>query len=174
MNNTEQDGEKAFNIHSQISGNETQRRILLSKNISLLKAIKKDNLFKVILGDQDAEFTAYLGQVETMYSRNEVYNYIRIHDKFVDDLKMSFIDICDIPLSRLIELIPVVEEGNVSNLLEQARVLTSQDFRDVVRQIKGLPISDDGHQHKMVQYEICAECGVKHKIGEHDTTKSVS
>lgn len=174
MNNTEQEGEQAFALNKAVTDNEMQRRMLLSKNIAHLKVLKKDNLFRVILGDEKADWSAYLGQIETMYSRNEIYNYMRVHDKFVDDLKLSFVDICDIPLSRLIELIPIVEDGNVDNMLDQARVLTSQDFKDTIRQIKGLPTSDDGHEHKMVTYEICAECGVKHKIGEHDTTKSVS
>lgn len=165
--NTQEEGIQAFELHQLIVENERQRRILLGKNIANLKLMKDSLLFKVILGDNEAEWSAYLGQVETFYSRNEVYNLIRIYNKFVVELGCDFSNICDIPISRLSELVLVVDKHNLEDLLANARVLTSQDFRNSIRGIKGLATIDDGHPHLFVDYKICSVCGERHKKENH-------
>ncbi len=170
MDHTENEGQIAFNIHSQIAENESKRRVLMHENISLLKEMKETKLYRVILGDDTAKWHAYLGQIETMYSRNEVHALLRIRGKYIDYLGLTFNDIAQIPKSRLLALIPVITESNMKELLSQAEVLTNQDFKDVVRGIKGLPTTDDLHEHKFDIYEVCSICGLKHK---HETPESI-
>ncbi len=168
---TEKEGEGAFALHSKIAANENQRRTLLYHNTALLKQMKEQELYKVILGDDTAKWHAYLGQIETMYSRNEVHSLLRIRAKFVDSLGLRFEDIAHIPKSRLVALIPIANETNVQELLGQAGILTNQDFKDVIRAIKGLPTTDDEHEHKFDVYEVCSVCGFKHK--QDEVTKPV-
>lgn len=168
MEQTEQEGINGFNLHQQIAANELMRRRLLGENVRLLQIMKDTKLYKAVLGDENAEWVGYLGQVETFYSRNEIYNLMRIYDKFVTDLGFEYATISDIPKSRLIELLPVVNMENVERLLQDARVLTSRDFTDVVRQLKGLPTTDTC-THTFTEYEICSICGEKHKKENHGT-----
>lgn len=162
----EQEGQQGFNLNARIASNELQRRKLLGENIGLLKEMKDYGLFKAVLGDEQAEWVAYLGQIEVFYSRNEVYNLMRIYDKFVDDLGYEFDSICDVPVSRLVELLSVVDRHNVEDLLENARILTSRDFNDIVRSIKGLPTTDSEHEHDYKKLEQCRICGERHEIKE--------
>lgn len=167
----EQQGENAFNLHQRIAANELLRRRLMGQNIGLLKQIKSQGLYKVVLGDEKADWTAYLGQIETFYTRNDVYNLFRIYDKFVIDLGFEYETISDIPKSRLIDLLPVVNENNVEELLSQARTLTSRDFTDNIREMKGLKTTDQC-EHNYKKMEICSHCGEKHQLNESE--KSIS
>jgi len=164
--NEEKEGQEAFNIHRQIIENEAQRRKLLSLNVRLLKEVKDRQLYKTILGDKEADWVAYLGDIEIFYSRNEVYNLMRIYDKFIIDLDLNYATIADIPRSRLVELLPIVTKENVEDWLSCARNLTSRDFTNNIREEKGLPTTDDGHEHDYTEYEICKMCGEKHELSK--------
>jgi hypothetical protein len=166
MIHTEQDAEKAFNIHKEIEKNELERRNLLAKNVELISQMKNEELYKIILGDDKSQWAGYLGQIEVMYSRNDVYNMIRIQQKYCNELGITFIEIADIPKSRLLSLIPIVTKENLQDWLSKARVLTNADFNIELRQTKGLPTSETC-EHKMEDYEICSECGLKHRKDEH-------
>lgn len=170
MNFTEQEGENGFNLHQQIAANELLRRRLLGNNIKLLSIMKDKKLYKAVLGDEKAEWIAYLGQVETFYSRNEIYNLMRVYDKFVVDLGYEYATISDIPISRLIALLPIINDDRLKEeLLEQARMLTSRDFNDVIRAYKGLPTTNEcTHEYK--KFESCKHCGERHELKECDET----
>lgn len=170
MDTSEQQGIDGFNLHSRIAANELMRRRLMGENIRLLSMMKDKELYKAVLGDDKAEWVAYLGQVETFYSRNTVYNLMRVYDKFVIDLGYDFETISDIPLSRLTALLVVINNENMTDLLDKARVLTSRDFNDEIREIKGLPVSTDC-KHDYKQLEVCKHCGEKHELKHNEIAK---
>ena len=126
-------------------------------------------LYKAVLGDENAPWSAFLGQVEIFYSRSRVNTLLRIYRKFTKELGMTPDDYFDVPLSRLEALLPVVEANNRQEWVDKARVLLRKDFDIELRQAKGLPFEDDDHEHDMVQYEICSRCGLKTK---HDHAQS--
>lgn len=163
MNTSEQQGELAFKVHSQIAKNELARRNFLGDNINLLQIMKDKELYKAVLGDDKAEWVQYLGQIETFYSRNTIYNLMRIYDKFVKDLGYKYEEISDIPKSRLSALLSVVDKNNVQDLLEKARILTSRDFSDDIKQIKGIPTTDTC-KHDYKRLEVCRHCGERHEL----------
>ncbi len=160
----EKQGELAFKINKQIADNELRRRQLFANNIILLKEIKENDLYKTITGE-DSEWVAYLGQIETFYSRSEVYNWFRIHDKFVTELGYSFESICDIPVSRLLDIISIATKDSIEHLLDNARILTGRDFKDTIREYKGLSTTDTC-EHDYKQIEICKICGEKHEANK--------
>ena len=163
---TEQDGLNGFTLDQHIKANELLRRRKLGENILLLKIMKDKQLYKAVLGDENAEWAGYLGEVEVFYSRNEIYTLMRIYDKFVTDLGLEYANISDIPKSRLVEMLSVVNADNMEDLLSKARLLTSRDFTDEIRQMKGLPTTDTC-THTFTEYEICSICGEKHKKENH-------
>jgi hypothetical protein len=160
---TAQDGENAFSYDMKIKANEQKRRELAAENAMLLSTMKKHNLYKAILGDENAEWSGYLGQIEVMYSRNDVYNMIRIYDKFTNELNIKYESICDIPKSRLLDIISIVDASNVVEWCDKARVLINQDWAFEVRNAKGLK-TEDTCTHTFCSYEVCKDCGLKHKL----------
>ena len=165
MNEEEKQGEEGFKLHQKIVHNESLRRQLLGNNIELLREMKDKELYKSVLGDTTTEWVAYLGQVETMYSRNSVYNYFRVYDKFVKEIGLTFEFISQVPISRLVEMLPVITKENSDDLISKALILTSRDFTDEIRQLKGLPTTDEcTHQYK--EYEICKVCGERHELSK--------
>lgn len=164
---TEQEGQQAFEQYKEIQANEAIRRQLYAENIEILGKMRESGSYKVIQGDETTTWAGFLGLVDIMYSRNEVHNMLRVKYKFIDQLHLTYEEILDIPISRLIHLIPVVTQENVQTLVDQAKVLTNQDFQDEIRKLKGLPTTDDEHEHKFTQYAICSVCGLKHKQDEN-------
>lgn len=161
----EVDGTIANELHQKVAQNEEMRRALLMENMQMLSQLKTKNLYRAILGDERAPWSAYLGQLEVFYSRNEVNNYIRIYDKFINELGVDKNRIYKITRSRLFDLIPIINRENVDELLSMAEVLLSQDWVNEMRIRRG-KTSIDECPHSFVEYEICQECGSKHKKSE--------
>lgn len=159
---TETDGIIAFELHRKIALNEEVRRKLLMENMAALAQIKNKSLYKAILGDDHAPWSAYLGQLEIFYSRNETANYIRIYEKFIVELKIPQNEIFDVTRSRLFDMLPIVDASNVEELLSMAKIHSTEDWVNEMRVRRGKTSIDDC-PHKMEEYEICKDCGTKHK-----------
>lgn len=162
----ENKGDIAFSFHKKIIDNEKKRRELFAENASILSMMLEQEHYKAILGDINADWAAYLGQIEVFYSRNEVNNIINIHNKFVKELHILPAEFSDIPRSRLVDIIPFVNNSNYEDWFAKARVLTGRDWNIEVRKEKGLLTEEDEHDHEMQTYNICKKCGAKHKIDE--------
>ena len=158
----------AFSFHKKIIDNEKKRRELFAENASLLSLMHDKEYFKQILGDEEADWAAYLGEIDVFYSRNEVHNIIRIHRKFVKELHIPAPEFSDIPLSRLIDMIPIVTPSNYKDWFAKARVLTGRDWRIEIRKAKGLVTEEDEHEHDMQTYRICKTCGAKHRVEDEE------
>lgn len=168
----EQKGEKAWALHTQVIKNEQMRRALLIENMKNIHELHLDKLYTVIIGDEDAPWSAYLANNDIFYSASQVYTYDKIYGKFVKELNIDIDKLIDIPHSKLSNLISVVTKENVDDWLSKAESLTTQDFEDELRKAKG-KISYLDCPHKYVPYSICSSCGFRHK-GEHtDDTKDV-
>jgi hypothetical protein len=156
------EGEYAWYLHNQIVENEKQRRKLLVESIKYLLEIKESGLFKAILGDERASWSAYLTQNDTFGSRNVIAYYIRIYDTFVKKWGLDTESFMDIPYSKLYLIVQIATKENIFDWLEKARNLTTQDFEDELRIAKGKKSYLDC-QHRFDEYEICSECGFRHK-----------
>lgn len=158
----EEQGIKANELHQKVAQNEEMRRALLMENMQMLSELKTKELYRAILGDERAPWSAYLGQLEVFYTRNEVNNYIRIYDKFINELGVDKNRIYKITRSRLFDLLPIINKENVEELLSMAEVFTSQDWKNEMRTRRG-KISIDDCKHSFESFEACADCGFKCK-----------
>lgn len=158
----EENSKEAFELHSKIINNELVRRALLMDNMQALSKIKQGNLYRTILGDEKAPWAAYLGLTDVHYTRNEVNNYIRIYDKFINELTIDPVIVLGITRSRLFDMLPIVDSSNVYELLEMARVYTTQDWSNEMRIRRG-KTSVDECPHTFEEFNICHECGFKHR-----------
>lgn len=167
----EHTGEHAFKLHESIVQNGRIRRGLLYTVAADLKEMKDSGLYKSILGDDKADFKAYLSQIEVYYSRAKIHTLLRIFTRFTEVLNVYPIEYDDIPQSRLIDILPIVTKENYKEWLSKARVLLSKDWKIEVRTAKGQMTEEDDHTHDFETYERCKICGGKntnHGISQHE------
>lgn len=167
---TEQEGKEAWKLNEMVIENEKKRRQLLFDNMKYLAELHNTGLFRAVLGDGEAPWSAYLGQHEVFYSRSQVYNYVKIYNKFIKELKLDSQLLVNIPYSLLYSLIRVVNENNVIEWLDKAKSLTTQDFRDELRIAEGKESYNDCKHKDIKLYSICPTCGYRH-LGEHQNNE---
>lgn len=171
--------EEAFSTHRQIEANEKMRRQLLVDNAALLVDMLDKEYYKDILGDEDAPWAGYLGQLEVYYSRFQVDAYVRVYKKLTLKLGIPSKVWADIPITRLADCLKLVDETNYEDWFTNALILTAKDWNIKVREAKGLVTEEtEGHEHDMIEYDICKQCGLKQKhrhdsdtITEGDTSR---
>ncbi len=162
----ENKGTEAWNLHNKIKQNEMNRRLLMLDSMEALHTLHSKKLYRAVLGDEDAPWTAYLGQHDTYYSASQVYTLDKIYQKFIVELKVNPKNILEIPTTKLSNLVPIVTMDNVVEWLTKAETLTNFDFQDEIRKSKGKKSYLDC-THQFTPYQICSSCGFRHK-GEHN------
>lgn len=154
--------QELFNLSQEVKIAEYHRRKLFLILGERFYQIKKDKLYKKILGET-ASWSEFLAQPEIMLSRNEVYNLVRVHKKYVIEHGLQIDELSQIPLSRLLEMIPVIKSKfDIEDWFFRAKTLSPSDFTKELRIMKGLPIEDEC-EHKFINYKICNHCGEKQK-----------
>jgi hypothetical protein len=162
----EERGEKGFKLHKLIEENEKKRRALLLENVLYLNEILTDQLYKEILGDEEAEWVAYLAQLQVYYTRSEVIRWIRIKRKLVDEFGLDASILVEVPITRLENICGVaVDKAQAEQLIGVAKVQLGKDWKDTIAALKGKPTMEEC-QHLFNQFEICKTCGFRHKLGE--------
>jgi hypothetical protein len=159
---TSESGDKAWALHNGIVENEMKRRGLLLDSMKLIHELHNSGLYRAVLGDEDAPWSAYLSQHEVFYSASKVYTMDKVYQKFVKELEVSTDKISDIPVTKLSQLLKIVTKENVDEWIIKARELTTHDFEDEVRVAMGKE-SYLTCPHNFANYEICAKCGFRHR-----------
>ncbi len=162
--NEQERGEKAFGINKKITENELKRRELFAENVGYLGIVQEEELYKDILGDPEAEWVAYLSQLDVYYTRSEINKWLRVKHKISHEFGLDFNSLLDIPITRLDKIASYAKDKvDAEGLLAKARVYTSREWKDEINLRTGKATSDDGHRHEFVDYKICAKCGNKQK-----------
>lgn len=160
--------EQTFDIHTAISRNEKERRLLMYVNAKLLSHMERTKEYQTILGDPNGTWKQYLAQIEVFYPRSTVHKMIRVYRKLTESLKLSENAYDDIPLSRLFQILPVIEATNADEWLEKARTLITSDWTIEVRAAKGLTTIEDEHEHDFKTIKVCEVCGAKEHEHEEE------
>lgn len=165
---TEQErGQKAFDLHNLIVNNEEARRKLLAKNAVLLAEMFEKEYYKDFLGDKNAEWAGYLGQIQLFYSRNQVYNYLRVYNKLTKGLDIDPEVWVEVPITRLMDVLPIIDARNYEDWFVKGLTLTTEDWNIETRKAKGLLTQEDEEEHDDRVFKICRRCGRKELIHEH-------
>lgn len=165
MNYEQQIGEEAFALHQEILEMEKASRAVTLKIMEALIQMQESKGFKAVLGDQEAEWSAYLADVGVFYSRSRVRRWKRIFDLCnLFDLNKEMIFMT--PESRLEQvalLTPKIlnTEKKVKEALSYAAILLPRDWKNELAKYRGLPTPDDC-KHSFKEYEVCTDCGEKH------------
>jgi hypothetical protein len=74
---------------------------------------------------------AYLAEPHRDIKRRQFFRLVELHREFVIERGVSPLVLAEIDVSRMIELLPAIRDGNVSvdELLETARTCTSRELR---------------------------------------------
>ncbi|HOE15458.1 MAG TPA: hypothetical protein PLH82_02125 [Candidatus Paceibacterota bacterium] len=159
--------DEAFNRHQRIAEREKIRRELLIENMRDLLQQFGTQGYKVILGDEDSEWTAYLSEVEVFYPRTRIDRWRKILSVLVNSYHiepLSFIDIPEIRLEAVSKLSKNKDEA--LEWLSRARTAVPLDWRNHIAEHYGKPTSEEC-QHDFQRFEICRICGKKHVLGDN-------
>jgi len=166
MPTIEQKGEKAFEMVSEVMANEAQRRELFLRNMQILKIVEDEQLYKAYLGDPDADFKALLADPKIYYPRTKVLAGLKILDILLAKFHLGTIkDVIAAPLERLGEIVKYAkDEVDAQELFEKAEILSSGDWKTIIKERQGKPAPDDGHQHDDEKVCVCKKCGRRKKV----------
>lgn len=154
-------GKIAWELHQEIIKNETNRRELMAKNAELLSKIYDHSYYHELLGDENAQWSGYLGEIQIFYSRSKVHNLVTIYKRLTEKLGIIAELWAQIPTSRLIDILPFVTKESAEEWFTKALTLTGRDWLIETRKAKGLITLEDEHKHKFTTYEMCSICGMK-------------
>lgn len=146
------------------------RRDLIARNAVLLEKMQADELYKDILGDPDGQWAGYLSDLEIFYTRSRVHQLTTLYKRLTLKLRIPEGAWAQVPLTRLMDALPVIDANNWDEWFSKAITLTTRDWNIELRQAKGLTSEVDEHEHDDVDYKICTRCGRKEKH-THDTQK---
>jgi len=141
----------------------------MAENAKLLDEMHNEKYYKDILGDPDGEWAGYLGSLDVFYTRSKVHQLRTAYQRLTIKLGIPQGAWAQVPLTRLIDALPVIDGTNYVDWFTKAVTLTTRDWNAELRGAKGLPVEDDGHEHSDKLYEICTVCGRKEPHHEHDS-----
>jgi hypothetical protein len=159
---TEIKANEAFATHQRIVEREKKMRELKIENIADYDSLYKTQGYRVVLGDEEGEWTHYLAQLEIYRSRGEIHALVKMKEKLSDEWDFKLDEIIDIPLGRLGTIAMIAaDKTQAADLITLARGATTKDWSEEINKLKGKPIPEDGHKHDNVTYRICKICGNK-------------
>lgn len=159
----EEASKQAFELYKSIQDIEYSRRLNYLKIANYFLTLQETTWYKFILGDDNATWATFLAQPEILYSRNQIYEMGRVYKHFVVNLGIAIQDLGKVDFQRLIKMIPHTDKNNIEEWLKKGELLSPQDFKNEIREIKGILTTEDCKHQDKHQYDICVSCGFKQK-----------
>lgn len=140
-----------------------------------LKKIKEDKLYRY-LGADSPEYESFEGYVNAPtinMDLRKAYYLIQIWSIFCEKYKYKPEELSGIYWTALRAILPVVNEDNVSEMIEKAKTLTRTHLEQEVKQLKaGLVSMEDlekhSHEWKHIEYYRCRVCSEKSIVKPKD------
>lgn len=159
-------GKEGFDLHQTLIANEEARRLLLAKNAAILARMYDEDLYQYVLGDDRAPWAAYLAELKIFYTRNQIDSFIKVYRKFTKELGIPEDVWIESPVTRLVDILPIVNKDNWEDYLIKSRILTTKDWMIEIRQAKGLLTEEEHEEHDDQFYRVCKQCGRKRILEE--------
>lgn len=161
LSKAERDGELGFKLMEDLKKTITLQRMGFLAMIENLETIFDKQLYKDILGDEEASWVALLGQVEVYIPRSVVIQHIRAK-KRLKELGFEYRNMHQVPAERILRIArEAKDEKHAEELYGMAKTLLNREWNDEMNKLKGRPSIDDGHEHKLKTYKQCEVCGMK-------------
>lgn len=155
----ERRGAKAFEKHQRALEIEKQRRQLAFPLAETFYHMYENQWYKDVLGDEKATWSAYLSQVEVMFSRHRVKYMIEVYRYFILERKFDPEELSSYPMARLIDIVKCIEsDDQADELLAVAGTALPQDWRDTLAEVTG-KVTSENCEHTFTELKICETCG---------------
>jgi len=138
----------------------------------ILKKIKEEKLYKYL--GESPEFESFEIYVNSRgLDLRKAYYLIQIWTTFCEKFKYKPEELSDIHWTSLRTILPCVNETNIKELVEKARILTRTHLNTEIKQLKeGLSSLEELDQHKHefvhIEYWRCRICGEKSMVKPKD------
>ena len=105
--------------------------------------------------------------IEIYYSRSEVYKFMKIVAKLIDEYEFDKKLMFEIPATRLFDVVQYSKnKEQAEDLLYKAKTQMPRDWKNEINVLRGKPQMEDcKHQNSL--YEICKVCGLKHRVDKN-------
>lgn len=155
--------EQAFLVYSSLQ-TELKKTVINHIHIGeLLFAMRKNNLYKEILGDRRGKWQDFLGMPEIGQKYHTAYMYIALYETFKVKFPTDDKRLAAIKEFKLKMIYPFVNAGNKEGLLSAAEALSATDLCKTLQELKtGENLYDCPHaeiEEKTVR--ICKKCKEK-------------
>lgn len=151
----------SFSRLKSLSQSSTGIDLAKAKELSFMK--KNDN-YKVVMGDEGATWKSFLAQPEIQPMHlSKATRLVAIYSTYIEKFGLSEDDIIGIDSNSLHRLATIVDEKTVRLWIEKARTLSRYDL---YREIKYGDIDEIKCEHnwETKTNKTCLKCGVKEKI----------
>ncbi len=140
-----------------------------------LKKIKEDKLYRY-LGADSPEYESFEGYVNSPtinMDLRKAYYLIQIYDTFILKYGYKPEELSGVYWTALRAILPVVNETNISEMIEKAKTLTRTHLEQEVKSLKaGLGSMEDmekhSHEWKHIEYYRCRVCSEKSIVKPKD------
>lgn len=133
-----------------------------------LKKIKEDKLYRYLGTDSPEfeKFETYVASPTINMDLRKAYYLIQIWTVFCEQYKYKPEELSGIYWTALRAILPVINETNISDMIEKAKTLTRTHLEQEVKQLKaGLGSMEDmekhTHEYIHIEYWRCRVCGEK-------------
>lgn len=114
----------------------------------IMKEIRDSELWK---GEYDS-FESFFSDPEFSFKKSSVYHSIRLVEVFP-----KWSELMDVPVSKLIMIVPYLEKNDQKELVSQARTLSTSDLYEELNELKAT--EKDIPYHPMPKTYPCNVCG---------------
>jgi hypothetical protein len=122
-----------------------------------LSIINKNDLWR--FSDSCTSFSSYVENVQKI-KKSWAYSLVTVYERF-SPILLAHEDLKTVEVTRLVRLLPFVQEDNIEELAHSAALLPAKAFDDQVRQLSGKTPQDTCEEHDWVIIKRCKICGLK-------------
>jgi hypothetical protein len=127
-----------------------------------LSIINKNDLWR--FSDSCTSFSSYVENVQHI-RKSWAYSLCSVYEKFAPIL-LAHEDLKTVEVTRLVRLLPFIEDDNLEELAHMAATVPAKDFDANIRNRKGKTAPDQCEIHDWRIIKQCKICGLKVKADE--------
>jgi hypothetical protein len=125
-----------------------------------LSIINKNDLWR--FSDSCTSFSSYVENVQHI-RKSWAYALCSVYEKFAPIL-LAHEDLKTVEVTRLVRLLPFIQEDNIEELTHTAANVPAKAFDDTIRNLQGRKGTDEcDHEFEEIRFQQCTKCKLKVK-----------
>ena len=158
-------------MNQSVSLDRCEKEIMAGKGQGLLGALRIGKALEIVSDGNlwvqvgAKSFDSYVSNTHG-FSRSTAYNMMSVA-RYFGPLLLADPSLQAVDPSRLVKLLPLIDENNKEELLHSAAQMPdARGFDNLIRSLQKKVCTDDPHEHEFepIPYEACKHCGLRRKI----------